>query len=124
VDRFKGFNDSYGHAAGDQVLRQVAAALCETVRATDLCFRMGGDEFLVLLPHQGVTEAGAWAERFRAEVGQLAFVHGGARMGVTVSVGLAEAKEGTGMPDRLLDAADAAMYAAKRGGRDGVRRSE
>jgi diguanylate cyclase (GGDEF)-like protein len=123
VDQFNRINDSRGHAAGDRVLRELAETLLATTRSTDLCFRMGGDEFLVLLPHQTLADAAGWADRFRAAVAARPFSHNDVPMDVTVSVGLAAHGPSAATPDHLLDAADAALYAAKRDGRNAVRRS-
>ena len=101
----------------------MAETLLATTRSTDLCFRIGGDEFLVLLPQQSLSDAGNWADRFRAAVAARSFAHNDVRMDVTVSVGLAAYGPPAATPDRLLDAADAALYAAKRDGRNAVRRS-
>ncbi|WP_237478007.1 GGDEF domain-containing protein [Lichenibacterium dinghuense] len=119
VDGFKLFNDTYGHGGGDDCLRRVALAIAGTVRrAGDVAARYGGEEFAVILPGTGAEGGAAIAERIRAAVAGLQIPHRAAPVGtsVTVSVGGA-AGAGCPGPD-LLAAADAALYRAKRGGRD------
>lgn len=130
VDRFKSYNDRYGHQAGDDCLRAVAAAIRGVVRrSADLPARWGGEEFAVLLPDTGTAEALATAERLRAAVAALGIPHTeAARDGaiVTASVGVATLLPEDGGPavtELLVEAADAALYAAKRGGRNRVMRS-
>jgi len=124
VDFFKQFNDSHGHAIGDQVLRHVAAILKSATRAADAVFRMGGDEFLIMLPDQTIEQAAAWAERCRQAVAEQRFSHQAPCLEVTVSIGLAERSSVMATVDALLEAADAALYTAKREGRNVVRRAE
>lgn len=122
VDHFKRVNDRHGHAAGDAVLRKVAEVLRGTVRGADVCARYGGEEFVVLGP--GTTEQGAMvlAERLRAAVQNAAAeLPGGGPLSVTISIGVAAA-EGDEAPslDEVLRRADAAMYQAKKSGRNRV----
>jgi two-component system, cell cycle response regulator len=107
VDHFKAINDTRGHAEGDQVLVAVARALREHLRAEDQLGRLGGEEFLVVLPDTDPEAAVAAAEKLRASV---------AETGVTVSIGWA-AWEGES-PEELVRRADDALYAAKAAGRD------
>jgi diguanylate cyclase (GGDEF)-like protein len=123
LDRFKEVNDRHGHAAGDAVLRAVADALAEAVRPADTVARVGGDEFVVLceLVDDDVA-AGELADRVRAAVREATARALGADAGdlhVTASVGIAMAVHPSS-PARLLDAADRAMYEAKRAGGDRV----
>ena len=125
LDGFKTVNDSYGHVAGDEVLVIVAGLLRETLRVTDLPSRYGGDEFAVVLPATGKTDAFAVAEKLRGAVEQAVVEL--RRDGVTeqvpvrVSVGVATAHHGSTDPVELLEAADRALYQAKEGGRNQVR---
>jgi diguanylate cyclase (GGDEF)-like protein len=126
VDRFKRVNDTLGHAAGDLVLRHVARVLRDTARAADGVFRTGGDEFLAVLPEQTAEQAAGWARRCRLAIAADPPVYRGAPVLVSVSVGVAQhpaAATPTLTPDpdavvaeldALLEAADRAMYAAKR----------
>jgi diguanylate cyclase (GGDEF)-like protein len=122
LDHFKRVNDRYGHETGDRLLQQLAARLFGIIRETDLLFRWGGEEFVILLPHTDPGEAPALAERVRAAVADRPFLANEANHGVsiTVSVGVADAVAGPVDPDALLARADAACYRAKEGGRNRV----
>jgi two-component system cell cycle response regulator len=125
LDRFKAVNDAHGHAAGDAVLRAVAGRLQGALRAVDLLARMGGEEFLAVLPESGPEEARAAADRLRRAVGEAPVpLPGGGHVTQTVSVGLACAQAGAGAGpekvDGLIERADRALYAAKAAGRDRV----
>jgi len=120
IDRFKTFNDTKGHQAGDAVLRGLAEVLRETLRGTDYAARYGGEEFLVLLPHTGLEEALRTAERIRSGVaaGRLGtHADGGA---ITLSVGVASFPECGSDAEKVIRQADIALYEAKREGRDRV----
>jgi diguanylate cyclase (GGDEF)-like protein len=121
VDGFKGLNDAHGHPAGDAVLRGVAERITRTLRATDTAGRWGGDELVVVLPQNTKRGAAVAAERWRAAVAAAPFqTPGGARVGVTLSVGIAELEPRFASPGELVAAADRALYAAKRKGRNRV----
>jgi len=121
IDHFKRYNDHYGHPAGDECLRRVAAALHEcAARPADLVARLGGEEFALLLPHQSSEGALALAERCVQAVDAAAIAHGSSPVApfVTVSVGVAQLRSGASQdPAALLAAADAALYQAKQRGR-------
>lgn len=114
VDGFKRVNDAFGHRTGDRVLREVAERLSNCVRSDDHVARFGGDEFVVVLESVcGLDETQPVVERIRAAFeSPFATPQGTVRM--SVSVGIAEASPGCGTADDLIDAADRAMYAAKR----------
>ncbi|MBV8260046.1 MAG: GGDEF domain-containing protein, partial [Paraburkholderia sp.] len=123
VDRFKLYNDRYGHLAGDEALVAVARALgAHARRAGDCAARYGGEEFVLLLPDTGEAQALALAEKVRAAIEALALPHAGSPNGVlTVSVGVAcTTQRAFGGWRALTDAADAALYTAKRSGRNRV----
>jgi diguanylate cyclase (GGDEF)-like protein/PAS domain S-box-containing protein len=121
LDHFKKFNDTYGHDAGDTVLRETASFLSKSIRAEDIVCRFGGEEFVVILPTAELNNAHARAERIRSKLRELTVLHQGQSLGiVTVSVGVAALPEHGTSPRELLDAADAALYRAKREGRDRV----
>jgi diguanylate cyclase (GGDEF)-like protein len=122
IDHFKRINDRYGHETGDRVLQQLAARLQATVRETDLLFRWGGEEFVILLAHTAPEDAPVLAERIRAAVEARPFLEDEAfrPVRVTVSVGTAGAAEYPIEPDELLARADAACYRAKEAGRNRV----
>jgi two-component system cell cycle response regulator len=113
LDRFKTINDTHGHKTGDQVLVAAAHAMATHLRAEDALGRLGGEEFLVLLPDTGADAAVRFAERMRAEVAAAP-----SPVPITVSIGLAT-WDGEA-PEELLQRADEALYAAKDAGRDRV----
>jgi diguanylate cyclase (GGDEF)-like protein len=116
LDHFKTINDTYGHLRGDEVLRDVAAIIRRQLRRFELAYRMGGEEFLIVLPGQDAAGATAIAESIRTaiELGR----PGG--IDVTISVGVAAGSVADTDGRRLLHAADAAVYAAKRAGRNRI----
>jgi diguanylate cyclase (GGDEF)-like protein len=125
VDRFKQYNEAFGHAAGDGILRHVAALLAGAVRKVDLVARYGGEEFAVLLARADRAAALDVAEKLRAAVEAAAIPHGASEAGrVTVSIGLAVFPGDGRDLGALIDAADSALYAAKRAGRNAVRAHE
>jgi len=117
IDKFKALNDTYGHAAGDAVLRGLGRVLRETARETDLVARFGGEEFCVVVANTAVSEVKLAAERLREAVAGADFRYEQTPLNVTISVGVAEL-----MPDddlvSLLTRSDAALYASKRAGRN------
>lgn len=120
VDGFKEINDTYGHPAGDELLRAVAAVGRTELRSFDLLGRYGGDEFAAVLPDVGPEEALAVAERLRQAVSALAVRHRDVYLRTTVSVGVVcGGTEGESLTE-LIAAVDGALYAAKTGGRDRV----
>jgi diguanylate cyclase (GGDEF)-like protein len=120
VDHFKRVNDTHGHAGGDAVLRAVAQTVASTIREVDKAFRVGGEEFAVLLAGTDVAGAMVVAERLRVAIAAAPVeVDDGQRVTVTASIGVALA-DGTKPSDALLRAADLALYAAKNGGRNRV----
>jgi diguanylate cyclase (GGDEF)-like protein/PAS domain S-box-containing protein len=121
LDHFKKFNDTYGHEAGDRVLRETASLLMKSVRAEDIVCRFGGEEFVVILPMADLQVTEARGERIRSRTRELTVLHQGQSLGmITVSVGVAVLPEHGTNPKELLEAADAALYRAKREGRDRV----
>jgi diguanylate cyclase (GGDEF)-like protein len=123
LDHFKRINDTCGHAAGDDVLRFIAATLALQLRGADLTGRIGGEEFAVVLPETGLEAGLQTAERIRAAVERAAIptAHAPQPLQVTVSIGLAaRGASGTTLPE-LLHLADGALYEAKRAGRNRVR---
>jgi putative two-component system response regulator len=121
IDHFKSVNDSYGHDAGDEVLRQVAATIQANIRATDTACRIGGEEFLIIFPSQTSEEAANSADRCRAALANMSINANGVHIPVTVSVGVASRRLKQGDATTLLKDSDNALYAAKRAGRNCVR---
>lgn len=119
LDHFKGINDRHGHPTGDAVLVAVAAVLTRQKRAEDLICRFGGEEFLLLLPTTDQAGAERVAERLRSAVAETRISHEGHSLAVTVSVGVGVSAPGEEL-DGLLARVDAALYEAKRRGRDRV----
>jgi diguanylate cyclase (GGDEF)-like protein len=121
IDKFKVVNDSYGHEAGDEVLRQVARVFRDRARTADICARYGGEELVVLLPETGAEGARELAERLRQAVERRPVRHGGREISVTASFGVAAFPDCASTKDELFPAADHALYAAKSGGRNQVK---
>ncbi|HEY5628465.1 MAG TPA: GGDEF domain-containing protein, partial [Candidatus Limnocylindrales bacterium] len=119
IDRFKKLNDTYGHAVGDHVLREVAQAIVSAVREGDVPARYGGEEFVVLLRNPGERIAVEVGERVRRAVGDLDLRRLGVA-GVSVSVGVAVADRPDVELEEVIEEADRALYRAKRAGRDRV----
>ena len=119
IDHFKRINDEFGHAAGDAVLRAVASAMTKNVRPFDKVFRIGGEEFLVLLPHAGLAKGQEVAERLRETIAGLSISFDDAVIRTSVSIGVVEI---SGSADRasVVGDADVALYQAKKDGRNRV----
>jgi diguanylate cyclase (GGDEF)-like protein len=121
VDHFKKINDTYGHPGGDAVLQALGGMLAQHVRATDIVCRFGGEEFVILMPSAPASIAEQRAEMLRQAAHMLQVTHEGRRFGqITISIGVATAPGNGQTRETLLEAADAALYRAKREGRDRV----
>jgi diguanylate cyclase (GGDEF)-like protein len=123
LDRFKDYNDSLGHLAGDAALQAVAAALRASARVADMVCRFGGEEFVVLMPEQTLAGAEQAAQRLRGAVEDLGLRYptGGGSRPLTISAGVALlGRTAAQDPDEVVRAADAALYRAKRSGRNRV----
>ncbi len=118
IDRFKEVNDSHGHAVGDQVLLEVAATMRASARKEDSVCRMGGEEFLVICRNADLESSLRAAERLRIAVSNLRVTVENAQLGVTISIGVASREAGMSDPGTLVNAADKALYAAKKKGRN------
>lgn len=120
IDRFKRVNDRYGHLAGDEVLRALAATIARDVRGSDIAVRYGGEELLVIATDTDIGGALCLAERLRVKIGALPhLVANGEEMHISVSMGVA-ALRGSDTIDALVKRADDALYRVKRGGRNRV----
>src|SRR5690606_31354779 len=115
IDHFKSVNDTYGHAAGDEVLKTIAQRASANLRTTDMVARFGGEEFVVVMADTSLDLATMIAERIRERIAADPIVWAGGPDGltVTVSIGVAMASEEDRSPDDLLRRADTAMYQAK-----------
>lgn len=121
IDHFKNFNDTFGHDAGDEVLKKVAEQLHHFARAYDIACRIGGEELAIIMPRAHIDEAFTRLSRLREKIGASVVLHKGVQLpAVTVSIGVADLASGS--PDDLLRRADTALYAAKNGGRNRVMR--
>ncbi len=118
IDHFKAVNDKFGHSAGDRTLAAVAETLRAKLRREDVCVRYGGEEFAVILP--GWQDVGAIAERLRSAIEALKVPLGESEIGITASLGVAVSRTGNHSWTDLIEAADAALYEAKRAGRNRV----
>lgn len=121
IDYFKSVNDTHGHAAGDEVLKEFAARLQRNIRGMDLACRYGGEEFAVLLPESDLVHAKSVAERIRHAVASEPFETGITMpLNITVSVGIAINEREDDTPEQMLKRADIALYRAKREGRNRI----
>ncbi len=118
VDHFKRINDTYGHDAGDMVLRRVSEVLKSTARNQDVICRIGGEEFLVVCPDSDGSAAMQCAERLRQAVGGARIPIGNVSLQVTISIGVAAMDRSMASPESMIKAADQAVYAAKHAGRN------
>lgn len=123
IDFFKKFNDTWGHACGDFVLKTVAKIIKNSTREQDIASRYGGEEFTLMLPNTSKEDALAVAERIRSEIEKTDFCYEGQHMKVTISIGcsLYDSKENpVSSPKELVEQADKALYVSKRNGRNRV----
>jgi len=121
LDNFKLFNDTFGHDAGDSMLRELAHALCEKLRKSDIACRYGGDEFVLVLPDSSLADTRQRLEQIRLLVKENQITRGCPVLGpITLSVGVVAAPEHGSTAPELLHAADIALFAAKQAGRDRV----
>ena len=118
IDHFKKINDTYGHTAGDEVLRNLASELREHIRYPDTIGRYGGEEFLIVLPHSPLKAAAEQAERLCKLVRSLLIKSGEHELAVTVSMGIAQYRIHKEDWEAFLNRADAALYRAKNSGRN------
>jgi diguanylate cyclase (GGDEF)-like protein len=118
IDHFKNINDSYGHQAGDEVIRMTAQKLMETQRSTDISGRYGGEEFVIVLLDTCEDDARCFAERLRSEIEALTVDHDENRINFTISLGIAECSGDLKEYSGWLERADRALYEAKESGRN------
>ncbi len=119
ADHFKGINDRHGHGVGDKVIQIIAAKIGAVTRKSDLCGRLGGEEFGIFLPGTSLDEAGSIADRLQREVAACEGEVGVPGLKISVSVGIAAHKPGATALDTMQDA-DRSLYVAKNGGRNAI----
>lgn len=118
IDHFKKINDTYGHPAGDEVIRRTAQTVLDTIREVDLAGRYGGEEFAIILLNCDSKGASIFAERLRAKIENLEVIHDGQVIPYTISLGIAPASPDIESSKAWIEAADQALYQAKHGGRN------
>lgn len=121
IDHFKSINDRHGHAAGDEVLRGMSAICQSNLRDSDLLGRVGGEEFVLVLPDTPQTNAVRVAERMREQLAKSPIQPASLNLTITASFGVTSLREGDDSLQTLIERADAAMYSAKHGGRNQVK---
>jgi diguanylate cyclase (GGDEF)-like protein len=119
IDHFKKINDTYGHHAGDMVLQKIVRVIKGVIRHSDVFVRIGGEEFIILLPNCSLEHGIKFAERIRKTVENTKFIYKGIRIFVTISIGVTEYTEGQDL-EKFLEKADQALYQAKEMGRNKV----
>lgn len=120
LDKFKAINDTYGHDAGDIVLKEVCNFIKPLIRSQDTFGRFGGEEFIILLPRTSLSEASQVAEKIRAVIEKSTFDYEGTLIPVTLSLGVAMLNDETPTAQDLIKAADNCVYKSKKGGRNRV----
>ena len=118
IDHFKKINDNYGHPAGDQVIRQTASIIKNSIREIDIAGRYGGEEFVIILVNADETGAAQFAERLRKRIEAKMVTHEQNTIPYTVSLGIAQLTDNFETPGAWVEAADQALYQAKRSGRN------
>jgi diguanylate cyclase (GGDEF)-like protein len=119
IDHFKKFNDKYGHRSGDRILHSVATSIQEPIRSSDLVFRYGGEEFVVLLNRASLSRTQKISEKIRQHVEKEYYIDKDKKLQVTISLGVTSIKE-EDTEETLFKRADQALYAAKSKGRNRV----
>ncbi|MGH7130914.1 MAG: GGDEF domain-containing response regulator [Phycisphaerales bacterium] len=123
IDHFKNINDTFGHARGDSVIRHISAVLSEFAREEDLVVRIGGEEFLLVLPGAELSAAAGCVDRVRQNISHSVCRAGEHHVGLSISAGVAMRDNATTSAEHLVRRADEALYAAKKGGRNCVVKS-
>jgi diguanylate cyclase (GGDEF)-like protein len=120
IDHFKKINDTFGHQAGDHILKQISAVISQSLRKTDVVCRYGGEEFLITLVNVSESVAKRIAEKIRATIELSVFEFEGKKIPVTSSFGISKVLPSDNQVDEVVKRADAALYQSKRGGRNRV----
>ena len=119
IDHFKKVNDTYGHLAGDFILKEVANIIKSTIRSSDACGRFGGEEFIILLPNTKLSGAMKLAERIRENIQNHKFIFNDIKVPITVSIGITSASKNDSIYS-LIQRVDEALYEAKNKGRNRI----
>lgn len=120
IDFFKSVNDTYGHQYGDYVLKEVSTLLKESFRKTDMLYRYGGEELVIIMPETSLTHAEIPAERLREKIAKHEFIYNGVKTKLTVSIGISSMVSEFNNQREILECADLALYNAKNTGRNKV----
>jgi diguanylate cyclase (GGDEF)-like protein len=118
IDCFKQINDKYGHQCGDTVLKEISQAALQTFRKTDTIFRIGGEEFVVILTETDINQSIIPLERFRKTVETMIIDYNDIEINLTVSIGACQLTEDIKTPDNFMEEVDKCLYSAKNGGRN------
>jgi diguanylate cyclase (GGDEF)-like protein len=118
IDHFKNVNDTYGHQAGDEVIRQTSSLLLDMVRKTDVAGRYGGEEFVVFLPDTDSGKAKIFAERLRKKIEAITVTHDDKKIKFTISLGICQFNKDLPSHEKWIEQADQALYQSKEGGRN------
>lgn len=118
IDYFKHVNDTYGHQCGDYILKQVANAALQTFRQTDTVYRVGGEEFMVILTETDINQCIIPLERFRKTVETLNIIYNNKKVDITVSIGACQYKPEMKEKENFIEETDKALYKAKNSGRN------
>jgi len=117
IDHFKSINDTYGHETGDKILTEIARVITSHIRNYDVCGRWGGEEFLIIMPEVSVPNGTRIVERLRTTIYELHIGIGDQTIKLSASLGIAEYRPGESISE-TINRADAALFAAKRAGRN------
>ncbi len=120
IDFFKKINDTCGHSAGDYILKEIAYLILENFRKTDMVFRYGGEEFVVIMTETALDRAIIPLERLRKSIEEYPFYYDGKNLKITISIGVSEVIEEVADAQKLFENADKALYKAKENGRNKI----
>lgn len=120
IDFFKKINDTYGHMAGDYVLKEVAYTILQCFRKTDMVFRYGGEEFAVIITETSLENAVIPLERLRKSIQEQNFIYDGNNIKITISIGVSEITEQIKTVQELFETADKALFKSKQNGRNQI----
>lgn len=120
IDNFKYINDTYGHQAGDYILKEVSKIFTDTLRKTDFVYRYGGEEICILMPETSLPNVVMPLERIRKNIKNKVFLFNGHQIKVTISIGATTYSKDMRVPSDLIEKSDVALYKAKKSGKNKV----